>query len=140
VGLVIQVIGIFWLNFYDFHVRDRLPDRRMPSFNVVSHQETNLGESREQAAENRRAIVAELNEFGMEASESAKPGQQVIIYRLRPLLLSPVAAAWKQVKPPQVRQCASHEGQAVSEHLENPVPLAADVERRQFDAASLEAP
>ena len=67
-----------------------------------------------------RAIVAELNEFGMEASEPAKPGQQVIIYRLRPLLLSPVAAAWKQVKPPQVRQCASHEGQAVSEHLENP--------------------
>jgi hypothetical protein len=33
-----------------------------------------------------RAIVAELNEFGMEASEPAKPGQQVIIYRLRPLL------------------------------------------------------
>src|ERR1700688_124843 len=86
------------------------------------------------------AIVAELNEFGMEASEPAKPGQQVIIYRLGPLLLSPVAAAWKQVKPPQVRQCASHEGQAVSEHLETPVPLAADVERRLFDAASLEAP
>jgi hypothetical protein len=51
-----------------------------------------------------------------------------------------VAAAWKQVKPSQVRQCASHEGQAVSEHLENPVPLAADVKRRLFDAASLEAP
>ena len=64
----------------------------------------------------------------------------MIIYRLRPLLLSPVAAAWKQVKPPQVRQCGSHEGQAVSEHLENPVPLAADVERRLFDAASLEVP
>jgi hypothetical protein len=87
-----------------------------------------------------RAIVAELNEFGMEASEPAKPGQQVIIYGLRPLLLSPVAAAWKQVKPSQVRQCAPHEGQAVSKHLENPVPLAADVERRLFDAASLEAP
>jgi hypothetical protein len=76
----------------------------------------------------------------MVASEPAKPGQQVIIYGLRPLLLSPVAAAWKQVKPSQVRQCASHEGQAVSKHLENPVPLAADVERRLFDAASLEAP
>ncbi|MGF6781609.1 hypothetical protein P3T21_006845 [Paraburkholderia sp. GAS334] len=34
------------------------------------------------------------------SSKPAKPGQQVIIYRLRPLLLSPVAAAWKQVKPP----------------------------------------
>jgi len=43
------------------------------------------------------------------------------MYRLRPLLLSPVAAAWKHVKPPQVWQCASHEGHAVSEHLENPV-------------------
>ena len=64
----------------------------------------------------------------------------MIIYRLRPLLLSPVAAAWKQVKPPQVRQYASHDGQAVSEHLENPVPLAPDVERRLFDATSLEAP
>lgn len=32
--------------------------------------------------------------------EPAKPSQQVIIYRLRPLLLSPVTAAWKQVKPP----------------------------------------
>ncbi len=27
VGLVILVIGIFWLNFYDIHVRYRLPDR-----------------------------------------------------------------------------------------------------------------
>jgi hypothetical protein len=51
-----------------------------------------------------------------------------------------VAAAWKQVKSPQVGQCGSHEVQAVSEHLENPVPLAADVERRLFDAASLEVP
>jgi hypothetical protein len=67
VGLVILVIGIYWLNFYDIHVRYRLPDRRMPWFSVVSHQETNLGVSREQAAENRRAIVAELNELGMEA-------------------------------------------------------------------------
>jgi hypothetical protein len=33
-----------------------------------------------------------------------------------------------------------HDGQAVSEHLENPVPLAADVERRLFDAVSLETP
>jgi hypothetical protein len=73
-------------------------------------------------------------------SEPAKPSQQLIIYGLRPLLLSPVAAAWKQVKPPQAKQCLSHEGQAVSEHLENPVPLAADVERWLFDAASLEAP
>src|ERR1700730_595797 len=86
-----------------------------------------------------RAIVAELNEFGMEASKPAKPGQQVIIYRLRPLLLSPVAAAWELVKPPQVRQCASHGGQAGAENLEKPGPPAADVERRLFDAASLEA-
>jgi hypothetical protein len=64
----------------------------------------------------------------------------VIIYRLRPLLLSPVAAAWKQVKPTQVGHCGPHEGQAVSEHLENPVPLAADVERRLFDATSLGVP
>jgi hypothetical protein len=41
---------------------------------------------------------------------------------------------------PQVRQCGSHERQAVSKHLENPVALAADVERRLFDAASLEVP
>src|SRR3981189_3269322 len=55
----------------------------------------------------------------IKASQTAKPGQQRIIYGLRPLLLSPVAAAWKQVKPSQARQCLSHEGQAASEHLEN---------------------
>ncbi len=65
--MVILVISIFWLNLYDIHVRYRLPDRRMPWSSVVFHQETNLGVSREQAAENCRAIVAELNELGMEA-------------------------------------------------------------------------
>jgi hypothetical protein len=81
---------------------------------------------------------ASSNELAGKSSESAKPGQQVIIYSLRPLLLSPVAAAWKRVKPPQVWQCASHRGQAVSEHMENSVPLAGDVERRLFNAAPLE--
>src|SRR4029077_17773369 len=101
-----------------------------PWFSVVSHQETNLGVSRKQAAENRRAIVAELNDSAWETSEPAKPGQQVIIYRLRPLLLSPVAAAWKQVKPPQVRQCLSHEGQGGRGHL------GAAVERRRGGGGS----
>jgi hypothetical protein len=62
----------------------------------------------------------------------------VIVDLLRPLLLGPVAAAWKQMEAPQVRQCRPHRGQEVAEHDEDPIAVTADVQRRLFDAPSLE--
>jgi hypothetical protein len=66
-----------------------------PEFAIDAHEEV------ERNAYNS-AIAMHLvkRRSARKSSEPAKPGQQVIIYRLRPLLLSPVAAAWKQVKPP----------------------------------------
>jgi hypothetical protein len=48
----------------------------------------------------RMSRASDASPWCRRTSDPEKPSQQVIIYRLRPLLLSPVAATWKQVKPP----------------------------------------
>jgi hypothetical protein len=106
-----------------------------PEFAIDAHEEV------ERNAYNS-AIAMHLvkRRSARKSSEPAKPGQQVIILPPEAAPFESSGRSLEAGEAPQVRQCASHDGQAVSEHLENPVPLAADLERRLFDAASLETP